>query len=139
MMRVAELESLRRSQNGQSLEPLFREIFFQLLQTESLNYHYALCFIFIKYQKEKDSIRELIVEVVTKQLQKEGQNKNSRNLILCLSLFLKSLDSLILSQPIRYKVKQLVKNIDLLTNKLEINQLFSSQPKEYINTRRDSI
>jgi len=81
----------------------------------------------------------LIVDAVVRELQKEGENKNCRNLILSLSLFLKSLDNLLISQPIKYKIKHLTKNIDLLTNKLDINQLFCSQPKEYINTRHNSM
>jgi hypothetical protein len=81
----------------------------------------------------------MIVDAVIRELHKEGENKSCRNLILSLSLFLKSMDGLLISQPIKYKIKQLTKNIDLLTNKLDINQLFCSQPKEYINTRHNSL
>ena len=76
---------------------------------------------------------------VIKELQKDEADKNGRNLILTLSLFLKSFDNILVSQPIRYKIKNLLKNKDLLTNKLDINQLFSTHPKEYISMRQSGI
>ena len=36
-------------------------------------------------------------------------------------------------------MRQLIKNIELLTNKLEIGQLLGTQPKEYISMRQTSI
>lgn len=36
-------------------------------------------------------------------------------------------------------MKNLTKNIEILTNKLDINQLFGTQPKEYISMKQNGI
>lgn len=56
-----------------------------------------------------------------------------------MSLFLKSFDHLLLSQPIKYKIRNLTTNIELLPSQLDIAQLFGTQPKEYINLRQNSV
>ncbi len=118
MLRAAEMSATRSPRSLKSLYNQFKEIYFQMLQSESLNYHYALCFIFLKYEKDRESIRDLIIDSIISDLEREESSKSSRNLILNLSLFLKSFDNFLLSQPIKYKVRHLVKNIDLLANKL---------------------
>lgn len=64
MLRVAEIHAQKSAINGKSVQPFFKEIFFQMLQNEALNYHYALCFIFLKYENEKEEMREIIVDSV---------------------------------------------------------------------------
>ncbi len=118
MLRAAEMSATRSPRSLKSLYNQFKEIYFQMLQSESLNYHYALCFIFLKYEKDRESVRDLIIDSIISDLEREESSKSSRNLILNLSLFLKSFDNFLLSQPIKYKVRHLVKNIDLLANKL---------------------
>lgn len=54
-------------------------------------------------------------------------------MIVNLSLFLKSYDHLLTGQPIKYKVRQLIKNTDFVSHPLDIGQLLGVQPKEYIN------
>jgi hypothetical protein len=43
-------------------------------------------------------------------LKKPEGNKYVRNILLCLSLFLKSYDSEFTSQPIKFKIKDVIKN-----------------------------
>jgi hypothetical protein len=110
-----------------------------MLQEESLNFHYIICFIFLKYEKEREGIRDILLDSIITDLEKEGVNRSSRNLIINLSLFLKSYDNLLMSQPIKYKIRQLIKNNDFVVNKLDISQILGVQPKEYVNLTNHNI
>lgn len=133
MLKVAELSAIKYHQSHQSLTEKFKEVFFQMLQPESLNFHFIISFIFLKYEKEKEAIREIILNSIISDLEKEGKDRSSRNLIINLSLYLKSYDHLLMNLPIKYKVRQLIKNTEFVVNSLNIGQIMGVQPKEYIN------
>lgn len=56
--------------NTVSLQDYFNQAYFQLLHSDSLNYHFILCFIFMKYLHDKEAVIEIILEELIKDLAK---------------------------------------------------------------------
>lgn len=130
LLKRAEIEAERLARKGQNMDALFRQAYFQMIQAESLNFHYLVCFVFLKYETERNLITDFLIDETLKDLRRIAPSKSNRNLILNLSLFLKSLEHVFTSQSIKYKVRQIIKDYELLMCKLEVGQLFAVSPKE---------
>jgi hypothetical protein len=76
-----------------------------MLHSESLNYHFMLCFIFLKYLPEKEVLVDLLIDELLKDLSKEGKNKDNRNLIINMALLLRTLYAVSNFLPIKFKVR----------------------------------
>ena len=96
-----------------------------MLHPDSLNYHFMLCFVFLKYLQDKEAITEMVIEELMKDLSKEGKGKDNRNLIINMGLLLRILYPISNFLPIKFKVREIIKNPDLLAQKLDVNQVFT--------------
>lgn len=68
ILRKIEIESEKTLNSLKHLKDSFKEVYYQMLQAESLNYHFVACFIFLKYEKDKDSLRYIIIDAIIKDL-----------------------------------------------------------------------
>lgn len=101
-----------------------------MLHPDSLNYHFMLCFVFLKYLQDKEAVTELVIEELMKDLAREGKGKGNRNLIINMGILLRILYPISNFLPIKFKVREILKNPDLLSQKLDVNQLFTVCSKE---------
>ena len=93
-------------------------MFCQLVHPDSLNYHFVVATIFLRSINERAALLEYLLQELNVELRQ--MQESNRNIILTMSLLLKAGEGLFHSQPVRLRVKQLLRDTLLCTQALSI-------------------
>ena len=130
VVRSAEIFCERNVTRQSGIKEYFMQSYFQMINSASCNYHFVLCYIFLKHYQDKEEISSFLIEEMLKDIDKTESQKSNRNLILNLSLLINLINNHFHIQPIKFKIKEMLSKLELLASPIAIHQLVTVYYKE---------